>query len=110
MDKKEILEKAQSKKAVVGEMEHAKINKSSWIALIVTYVFAVALMIVEGALGHKATVFGIGAVCFVWPAVLYYGQYFIAKRTKGVLIGAVLETLGALIMILNYILCITGVI
>ena len=32
MEKEEILQKAQSKKAVVGEMEKAKINKSCWIA------------------------------------------------------------------------------
>lgn len=110
MEKKEILEKAKSKKAIVGEMEKAKINKSNWIAVIATCVVAVAFIVVEAALEHRAACFAIGAICFTWASVFYFCQYFVAKRQKGVLIGAILETLGAVIMILNYILVNAGVI
>lgn len=39
-NKKEILEKAQSKKVYVGEMEKQKIDKSNWIAVIATGIVA----------------------------------------------------------------------
>ena len=65
MDNKEVVEKAQSKKAVVGEMEKVKIDKSNWIAVIVTGILAVAFIIVECSLGHKAIAFMIGAICFL---------------------------------------------
>lgn len=110
MDRQEILEKAQSKKAYVGEMERQKINKSNWISVIVAGIVAVIFIVIEGIQGHRSVCFGIGAVCFIWASVFYFCQYFIAKRPKGVLIGAILEALGASIMILNYILCLTGVI
>ena len=110
MEKEEILAKAKKKKAVVGEMEKAKINKSNWIAVIATMVVAVAFIITEGALGHKAVCFAIAAICFAWASVFYFCQYFIAKRPYGVLIGAILEGFGAAIMITNYILTNLGVI
>lgn len=50
MEKEEILESAQKKKDIVGEMERVKINKSNWIAIIITGIVAVAFMVVEGAL------------------------------------------------------------
>ena len=109
MEKQEILEKAK-KKALVGEMEKAKINKSNWIAVISTGIIAIILIIVEGILGHKAACFTIGAICFAWASVFYFCQYFIAKRPIGVLIGAIFELLGACVMILNYILTNVGVI
>lgn len=56
-------------------MEQAKVNKSNWIALICAGVVAVALMIIEGALGRYTAIYAIGAV---------------------------LETLGALTMITLY--------
>ncbi len=110
MEKEEVLEKVQNKKAVVGEMEKEKINKSNWIALVIACFVAVTFMIVEGALGRRSVIFAIGAICFSWASVFYFCQYFIAKRPKGVLIGAILETLGACIMITNYVLCLVGVI
>lgn len=109
MEKQEILEKAQKKRAVVGEMEKAKINKSSWIGNICACIVAVALMIVEGALGHYSAIYVLGMVCFTWASVFYFCSYFIAKRPKGVLIGAILEGIGALIMLTFYILFSTGV-
>lgn len=108
MEKEEILEKAQNKKAIVGEMEKAKINKSCWIANIIACVVAVAFIIIEGALGNFAS-FAIGMICFSWASVFYFCQYFIAKRPVGVLIGAILETLGALAMLTLYILHNAGV-
>ena len=109
MEKKEILEKAKEKKALVGEMEKAKINKSSWIGNVCACVVAVALMIIEGALGHYTSIYAIATVCFTWASVFYFCQYFIAKRPWPVLIGAILETLGACAMITFYILFSIGV-
>ena len=110
MDKKEILEKVQRKKDIVGEMERAKINKSNWIGIISACVVAVVFMIIEGILGHSSSIYAIGAVCFTWASVFYFCQFFIAKRSYGVLIGAILEALGAAIMITNFILVNVGVI
>lgn len=110
MNKDEILEKVGKKKAVVGEMEKAKINKSNWISVITAGVLAVIFMIVEGALGHYPSIYVLGAVCFTWASVFYFCQFFIAKRTYGVLIGAILEAIGAICMITVYILFNTGVI
>lgn len=103
MDKEEILKKAK-KKHPVGEMEESKINKSSWVALIVTLVVAVTLVITESCLGHFSAIFAIAAICFTWASVFYFCQYFVAKRTWQVLIGAVLEGLGGTTMIVLYIL------
>lgn len=110
MENKEVLERAKSKKAIVGEMEKAKINKACWIGNIVACFVAVAFMIIEGALGHFSSVFAIAAVCFTWASVFYFCQFFIAKRPYGVLIGAILEAIGACIMITNFILFNVGVI
>ncbi len=108
MEKEEILKKAR-KKYPLGEMEAQKINKSNWIALIVTGIVAVALMIVEGALGHHDALYAIAFVCFTWASVFYFCQYFLAKRPWPVLIGAMLESAGAIIMIVLFILTCVGV-
>lgn len=110
MDNKEVLEKAKSKKALVGEMEKAKINKSSWIGIICAGIVAVALMIIEGLFQHFSSIYAIATICFTWASIFYFCQYFIAKRPCGVLIGAILEAIGALIMLTNYILLMCGVI
>ena len=103
------MQKAQ-KKHPVGEMETTKINKCNWIALIVTGIVAVALMIVEGTLKHFSALYAIGFICFTWASVLYFCQYFVAKRRYiGILIGAVLEGLGAITMLTLYILFSIGV-
>lgn len=109
MEKDEILKKAQSKKVYVGEMEKVKINKSNWIALIVAQIIAVAFMIVEGCLRHFTAIYALASVCFTWASVFYFCQYFIAKRPKGVLIGAVLYLIGFAIMLTLYILFNVGV-
>lgn len=109
MEKQEILDKASKKKAVVGEMEKVKINKSCWIGNIVACIVAVILMVIEGLLGHFTAIYAIAMVCFTWASVFYFCQYFIAKRPYGVLIGAVLEALGAITMIVIYILFNLGV-
>lgn len=108
MEKEKILEKAK-KKHPLGEMEAQKINKSNWIAIIVAGIVAVALMVTEGALGHFTSLYAIAFVCFAWACVFYACQYFIAKRPYGVLIGAVLEGLGATIMMVLFILTNIGV-
>lgn len=108
MEKEEILGKAK-KKVVVGEMEKAKINKSNWISVIVAGVVAVIFMIIEGIMGHFTAIYALGAVCFAWASVFYFCQFFIAKRPYGVLIGAILESIGAICMITLYILFNVGV-
>ncbi|MBP3431975.1 MAG: hypothetical protein J6K39_03895 [Clostridia bacterium] len=109
MENKEILEKAQSKKAVVGEMEKEKINKSNWISVVCACVVAVAFMIIEGLFQHFTAIYAISAVCFIWASVFYFCQFFVAKRPWPVLIGAVLEAAGAATMITLYILTVVGV-
>ena len=108
MEKEEVLNKAK-KKALVGEMEKVKINKSCWIGNIVACCVAVVLMVIEGLLGHHTSIFAIAMVCFSWASVFYFCQFFIAHRPKGVLIGAVLEAIGAVIMIIMYVLMNVGV-
>ena len=109
MKKEEILQKAQEKKDIVGEMEKAKINKSCWIGNICACAVAVAFMIIEGILGHYTSIYALASVCFIWASVFYFCQYFIAKRPVGVLIGAILEAIGAAIMITFFILFSVGV-
>ena len=110
MKKEDVLKEASKKKAVVGEAEKQKVNAGNWIALIVAGVLAVVLMIVEGALGHFTSIYVLGMVCFTWASVLYFMQYFKAKRPWQVLIGAVLEAVGAIAMLVVYILYNVGVI
>ena len=110
MNNREILEKVKNQKVHVGEMEHAKINKACWIGNISACVLAVVLMIIEGALGHFTSIYALGAVCFTWASVFYFCQYFLAKRPWQVLIGAILEGLGAVTMLVFYILYSIGVI
>ena len=107
MEKEKILEKAR-KKHPIGEMESQKINKSCWIALVVTGICAIVLMIVEGALKHFTAIYAIGFVCYTWASVFYACQYFIAKRPRGVLIGAILHGLAATTMLTLYILTNVG--
>ena len=109
MEKQEILEKAQKKKVYVGEMEKAKINKSCWIANICACIIAVTFMVIEGFLGHYSAIYALGAVCYSWASIFYVGQFFIAKRPKGVLIGGILHGIGAIIMLTFYVLRMSGV-
>lgn len=109
MEKDQILEKAKSKKAVVGEMEKVKINKSCWIANIIAVIVATAFMITLGALGVFTGLYAIASVCLIWASVFYFCQYFLAKRPWQVLIGAVLNSIGAIIMLTFFILYSIGV-
>ena len=98
MEKKEILEKSQSKKIIVGEMEKSKISKCNWISIITSGLLAVTFMILFGALGNFAALYAIGSICFCWASVFYFCQYFVAKRPWQVLIGAVIDLIGFVIM------------
>ena len=109
MEKEEILEKARRKKALVGEMEKAKISKSCWIANIVVVIIATVLMITLGAMGVFSGLYAIAFVCLTWASVFYFCQYFLAKRPWQVLIGAVLNLIGAGIMFTFFILFSVGV-
>ena len=110
MERNEILAKASEKKAIVGEAEKGKINKSCWIANIVAVAIAVVLMVVEGLLEHFSAIYVLGLVCSTWASVFYFLQYFVAKRPKGVLIGGILYALGSAIWLVFYILYSAGVI
>lgn len=50
MEREEILKKASSKKAQVGEYENQKIAKSNWISVIVAGIVALAFICLFGAL------------------------------------------------------------
>lgn len=104
MEKEKILEKTQKSKALVGEMEKQKINKGNWIALIVAGILAVAFMIFEGLQGHISAIFAIGAICYTWASIMYFCQYFLAKRPWPVLFGAILEGAASITMIVLYII------
>lgn len=110
MTNREVLKKVQSKKALIGEMESKMISKCNWISVILTGIVAIAFIIVEASFGRKATCFLIGSIYFTWASAFYYCQYFLAKRPIGILLGGIGETVGALIMILNYVLTLCGVI
>lgn len=109
MDKKEVLEKAGKKKALVGEMENSRTIKACWISLVVTAVAAVTFIIVEGALGHFSAVYAIACVCFLWAGVFYTLQFALAKRPWQVLIGSILDGLAFVFFLVRFILYITGV-
>lgn len=110
MEKNEVLEKVQQKKPVLGEMEKSKLDKSNWIAVFGTFFVAIAFIIAFCCINQKECAFAIGSICFTWASIFYFCQYFIAKRPWQVLIGAVLECIGACIMITNFILTVLGVI
>lgn len=109
MKKDEILKIAQQNKDKVGEMERKKVSKSNWIAVISTGVLAIIFMICEGFQGNRTVIYAFAALCFTWASVFYFCQYFVAKRPWQVLIGAVLEAIGAITMIVLYILFSVGV-
>lgn len=109
MNKAEILEKAQSKKAVVGEMERGKLSKSALVALLATGIMAVAFIITEGIFGHFTAIYAIATICFVWAGTFYTMQYFSAKYPWQVLIGTVLDYLAAIFFMVRYILALTGI-
>ena len=109
MKKKEILEKAKVKHPI-GEMESNKINKSCWIALIITAIFAITMMIVEGSLKHYSGIYALAATCFIWASGFYFLQYFVAKRKYfGIFLGGILEGCAAIGMIVLYILTNLGI-
>ena len=108
MEKKEILEKAQNKKDLVGEMERTKTNMSCFISLLVAGIIAVAFMVVEGIFGHFTAIYAIATICFVWAGVFYTLQYFVAKMPWQVLIGSVLDVMAAIFFLVRYILAVSG--
>ena len=109
MEKQEILAKAQSKKAVVGEMEREKLGKGAIISLVVAGIVAVAFTIIEGIFGHFTAIYAIATICFTWAGTFYTLQYFYAKRPWQVLIGSVLEYAAAIFFIVRYVLALTGI-
>ena len=86
----ELLNKRSGRKAVDADDLEVELGKE--LADLIHYAFAIA------------------AICFCWASIFYFCQYFIAKRPWQVLIGAILEAIGSLIMITNFILANIGVI
>lgn len=109
MEKEEILKKAESKKALVGEMEKEKVIKCNWIALLCTVFAAVAFIITFGIQGNFTALYAVAFICYLWASVFYFCQYFVAKRPWPVLIGAVLHGLAAITMLVFFILRCLGV-
>ena len=109
MEKEEILKKAESKKALIGEMEQSKVVKAKWIALIVTAFAAVAFIITFGIQGNFTALYAVAFICYLWAGVFYFCQYFVAKRPWQVLFGAVLHSLAAVTMLVFFILRCQGV-
>lgn len=108
-EKEEILKKAENKHPI-GEMEQQKLYTCFWISVLTIGVFAITMMIVEGVLGHISTIYILAAMCFLWAAVFYFLEYFVAKRKfAGIMIGAVLEILAFIFFMVRYILCVLGV-
>ena len=92
-------------------MEHSKIHKSNWIAIIITGVLAIIFMEILVFLKNKAAIFAIATLCYTWATTFYFCQYFIAKRRHwGILNRSVLELIGALCMLICFILSVVGVI
>ncbi|MBR1925497.1 MAG: hypothetical protein IJ837_01425 [Clostridia bacterium] len=86
-----------------------KIHKHALIALLLAGLAAIVLMIVEGSLGHFSSLFAIGFVAFFWTSLFYFFQYNSGRRSGGVLLGAILELIGAAYMLTFYILFNVGV-
>ena len=61
-------------------------------------------MIVEGALGHYTSIFALVGVCYAWASVLYFCQFFLAKRPWPVLIGVILHDAAFITMLTLYII------
>ena len=102
MEKEEILEKAKSKKALIGEMEKKKVDLGIKISLILAGVLAIVFICLECAQQHFQGAMAIGAVCYAWASAQYFFQFFMAKRPWPVLIGAVLHGLAFVACVVLY--------
>lgn len=106
---KKVLENIQGEKSALDESEKSKISKACWIATIVSCGIAVILMIIEGVMGNYTSIYALGSVCFMWASVFYFCQYFIVRKSWPIMLGAILESLGAVIMMTFYILFSAGI-
>lgn len=102
MEKEEILKKASSKKALVGEMEKQKVDLGIKISLIFAGILAVVFICLECAKQNYAACMAIGAICYGWASMQYFFQFFMAKRPWPVLIGAILHGLAFVACIVLY--------
>ena len=93
-----------------AESKHeSKVHRHALIALLLAGIVAIALMIIEGALGHFTALFAIGFIAFFWASLFYFFQYNSLNKSKGVLVGAILELIGAAYMLTFYILFNLGI-
>lgn len=110
MEKDEILKKASSKKALVGEMEKQKMDLGIKISLIFAGVLAIVFICLECAKQNYAAGLAIGSICYGWASMQYFFQFFMAKRPWPVLFGAVLHGLAFVACVVLYSLFSFGVI
>ena len=104
MKKEEILEKAKSKKILVGELEKQKMDLGIKISLIFAGILATILICFECGQRHWTGGFAIGMICYGWASFQYFMQFFMAKRPWQVLIGALLDGLAFIACLVFYIL------
>ena len=109
MEKNEALQKANSKKAIVGEFEKNEVNKGLWISLIITGIIATILIFAECAQRHWTGGFAIGMICYGWASLQYTFQFCLARRPWQVLIGSVLHGLAFVACLVFYILFSVGI-
>lgn len=79
MEKEEILKKAESKKALIGEMEQSKVIKANWIALIVTAFAAVAFIITFGIQGNFTALYAVAFICYFGLACSIFANISLQK-------------------------------
>ena len=110
MEKEEILERVKNQKVIIGEMEKGKIDKSCWIANLVSVIFANVFAVILGIMKMFAGLCAVYSVCLIWASVFYFCQYFTAKKSWPILLGAVIYSIGAIIMVICFILFTIGVV
>ena len=109
MEKQEVLVCMQNKKVTSRGEDSLKVDKSCLIATIVACSLAIVLMIIEGIMGNYTSLYALGSVCFIWTGVYQFCRYFLRNRNITLLITGVLFALGAIAMILLYILFSAGI-
>ena len=110
MEKQEVLVCMQNKNVVSGGEDNLKIDKSCLIATVVACSVAIILMIIEGIMGNYTSLYALGSVCLLWAGVYHFCRYFLRKKKTIFILSGVLLSLGAIAMILLYILFSAGIV
>jgi pheromone shutdown protein TraB len=108
MENKKDIKKAQKQEIAIIE-DKEKTYKACMMASIVACSLAVILMILEGVIGNYTSLYALASVCFMWGSVFGFCRYFLAKKQLTVLMCAIIGALGAITMIVLYILFSAGI-